>query len=158
MHLIHSDPPYLRKHCHGCQKFLTSIPLGAEGDYGAQGSPFVQLLKQYMARAPAPLGGASLDGGAAAVAPGAGAAGDALAWEARRAGAQLLRAAGAAAGTAEQAALRDVAGAASGRSEGPQGPPDAVRAALAESRQVRCGTHSQHVALYTLNAGAAAPL
>ena len=113
------------------------VLVGADGDYGEQGSPFVRLLKQYMARAPAQLAEAALDGACMA------AAGDAIACEARRAGAQLLRAAAAAAGSAEQAALqaaaeqavlKDAADNARRRSE----EADAVRAALAESRQVRC--------------------
>lgn len=65
------------------QHALPEMLLGADGDYGEQGSPFVQLLKQYMARAPAPLADASPDGACTS------AAGDALAREARRAGAQV---------------------------------------------------------------------
>lgn len=107
----------------------------ADADHGDQGPPFVSLLKEYMARAPAPLaaaGGSSVAGGrsgSTAGAPGAGA--DALMHAASREAHRLLELAGRA---AERQAQMP---ASSSGLVVPSSAPAAVQAAADESWQVR---------------------
>lgn len=110
----------------------------ADADHGDQPSPFVSLLKEYMARAPAPLAaataGSAADGRGGSEAGTSGAAGsnaDALMHAASQAAHRLLE-------LAARAAERQVqTPASSGGVAVPSGAPAAVQAAADESWQVR---------------------